>query len=197
MGHDKALLPVGSQTLIEIVIGRIRSLVERVIVIGSPRNVQQLEERLAPDVWLCQAKPRGLAHRVLVDLKPDWGPLMGVYTGLMQTETALNLFVPCDMPWVEGRLIESLLRRCHRESRIVASRHPTEGVQPFPLVCHVTACRTIGAALDQQQRSLQALWREPHTQLVTIEDPGLWPSFTNVNTLADYDQLCQAITVAL
>jgi molybdopterin-guanine dinucleotide biosynthesis protein A len=177
MGRDKALLPVGSQTLIEMVIERIQSLVERVAVIGSPRNVQWLGKRLA--------------HTVLTDVTPDCGPMMGVYTGLMHTETALNLFVSCDMPWVDGQFIERLLSRCQGDIRVVASLHPSEGIQPFPLICDVKACRTIGALLDRGERSLQALMRHPDTQLVRVEAPELWRSFTNVNTVADYAKLAE------
>ena len=182
MGRDKALLPVGSQTLIEVVLGRIRPLVEQVVVVASPRNARQLQERLA--------------HTVLTDLVPGCGPLMGVYTGLMHTETALNLFVPCDMPWIEPRLIEDLVRRCQGDTQVVAGLHPLEGACPFPLVCDVAACRTIGALLDQQARSLQALLRTPHAQLVAVQEPGLWQSFTNVNTLSDYAKLHDETTLA-
>jgi len=181
MGRDKALLPVGSQTLIEVVIERIQPLVEQVVVIGGPHNVQRLEDRLA--------------HRVLTDLKPDCRPLMGVYTGLMQTDTTRSVFVPCDMPWVEGRLIERLLSRCGGEVLAVASLHPTEGVQPFPLICHVKACRTIGALLDRRERSLQAFLSGPHTQLLTIEELDLWRSFLSINTLADYAKLADDTVV--
>jgi len=177
MGRDKALLPIGSQTLVELVMERIRPLVEQVVVIGSPRNVRQLEEHLG--------------HKVLADLKPDCGPLMGIYTGLMHSETSWTLFLPCDMPWIDGRLIERLAGACHGEAEAIASLHPTEGIQPFPLLCHVTACRTIGALLDRGARSLQALLRQPHTQLVTIEEPDLWRCFTNVNTVADYAKLTE------
>jgi len=181
MGRDKALLPVGSQTLIEVVMERIQPLVEQVVVIGSPRNVQPLEEQLT--------------RTILTDLKPDCGPLMGIYTGLMQTKTTLNLFIPCDMPWVEGRLIERLAARCCEALPVVASRHPREGTQPFPLVCHVKACRAIGALLDRQERSLQALVGGPHARVVTIEEPDLWHSFTNINTLSDYAKLHDETTL--
>ena len=181
MGRDKALLPIGSQTLIELVMKRIQPLVDRVAVIGHPRNVQPLGELLK--------------QKVLTDLKPGCGPLMGIYTGLMQTETALNLFLPCDMPWVEGRLIERLLKVCHGETRVVASLHPAQGVQPFPLICHVKACRAIGALLDREESSLQALLRGPHAQLITVEEPDWWHSFTNVNTLSDYAKLYDAATL--
>ena len=122
--------------------------------------------------------------------------MMGLYTGLMQTETPLNLFVACDMPWVEGRLIERLVSACHDEAGIVAGLHPREGLQPFPLLCHAKTCRAIGALLDDGERSLQSLLRRPQARLVRIEEPELWRSFTNVNTLADYANLCNETTLA-
>lgn len=182
MGRDKALLPVGSRTLIEIVIERIQLLVEQVVVISSVRNVQPLHQRLV--------------HRVLTDLKPDRGPLMGIYTGLMHTKTALNLFVPCDMPWIERGLVGLLLGCCRGEVEAVASLHPLEGIQPFPLICHVKACRTIGALLDRGEPSLQSLLHKPRTQLVRIEEPDLRRSFMNINTLADYAKLTEEISLA-
>ena len=100
------------------------------------------------------------------------------------------------MPWVEGRLIDRLVRACRDGIEVVASLHPVEGVQPFPLVCDVKGCRTIGALLNQGARSLQTLFHQPRTQLVSIEEPDLWRSFTNVNTVADYAKLTDEATVA-
>ncbi len=177
MGRAKALLPVGGQRLIDVVIQRVRPAVERLLVIGGAHNAAQLRDLTA--------------DAVVMDLRPDHGPLMGIYSGLMHTETSLNLFVPCDMPWVEWRLVELLLRPCRGDVEVVAGFHPLEGVQPFPLICHVKACRTIGGLLNRGERSLQSLLHQQGTQLVRIEDPDLWRSFTNVNTIEDYAKLTE------
>ena len=58
------------------------------------------------------------------------------------------------------------------------------------------ACRAIGALLDREESSLQALLRGPHAQLITVEEPDLWHSFTNVNTLSDYAKLHDETTLA-
>ena len=181
MGREKAWLPIGQHPLIEIVIRRLRPHVQRLIIVANAHNACQLERLLVEDV--------------LLDLKHDCGPLMGIYTGLMHTETPLNLFVPCDMPWVEGRLIDRLVEACRDGIEFVASLHPVNGIQPFPLVCDVKGCRTIGALLNQGERSLQMLFQQPCTQLVSIEEPDLWRSFMNVNTVADYRQLCDETTL--
>ena len=83
MGRDKSLLPLGSGTLIDVVSARLQSVLGRVVVIGHPDNAPQLAQRLA--------------QRVLTDVVPHEGPLMGIFTGLLHTHTALNVFVPCDM----------------------------------------------------------------------------------------------------
>ena len=175
MGCDKAFLRIQGQRLIEWVIQRLQPHVDRVVVIGHTKNSPRLRELHVADV--------------LTDVRPSYGPLMGLYTGLMMSETPLNLFVPCDMPWIDGRLIERLIQACQADIQVVASEHPREGIQPFPLVCHLNVCRTIGALLDQGKRSLHDLLRHSSTTLVQINEPELWRAFTNVNTADDYAKL--------
>ena len=175
MGRDKAFLPVGSRRMIELVIQRLRPSVERLAVLGSAVNIGRL--RRLP------------VEAAFVDVRPHRGPLMGVYTGLLYTETPWNVFVSCDMPWIDGRLIERLMAASGGAFPMVAARHPLEGLQPFPLVCHASACRAVGALLDRGERSLQALLSGPGARLVRIEEPELWRSFTNVNTAADYHRV--------
>ena len=192
MGRDKALLRVGSpahrslsvggQTLLELVMQRLAPCVQRVVVIGNAHNARRLEA-------LSNAP-------VLIDLAPDAGPLMGVYTGLMHTETPLSLFVSCDMPWIESRLIERLTAAAGLGTKVIASLHPCEGIQPLPLLCHASARRNVGALLDRGARSLQALLEIPRARLVRIEEPALWRAFTNVNTPADYAKLHDEIVVS-
>ena len=181
MGREKAWLTVGSKALIEIVIGRLRPHVNRLVVIGNAENAQR-----------CRALP---VDEVLFDYQPDRGPLMGLFTGLMETRTPVNVFVGCDMPWIEARVLGRLRSVCDRRTMIVASRHPLEGIQPLPLICRAEACRTIGALLNHGESSLRALVSQPAARIVMIEEPELWRSFLNVNTVVDYVQLCDAIAL--
>lgn len=183
MGRDKSRLLVGRQTLIERVIGRLRPHVERlVVVIGRAHDKEGLGGLPVDDI--------------LADLQPGQGPLMAVYTGLLHSTTALNLFAPCDMPWIEGRLIARLTEECRGAVEVVASEHPAERVQPFPLLCQRTAYRTVQMLLERKERSLQALLRHPTARRIRIQDQGLWASFTNVNTPADYAKLCEKTALA-
>lgn len=175
MGTDKAFLTIGRRLLIELVIARIRPHVERVIVIGRRENKPQLLDLKVA--------------AVLTDFKPARGPLMGIYTGLMHSPTSLNLFVPCDMPRIGGPLIARLLGAWRDGVAVVASRGPDDRLHPFPLLCHLSACRKIGALLDRRMWSLQALLRHPEARLLTVREPELLRGFLNINTLDDAAQL--------
>ena len=176
MGCDKASLPVGQRTLIEHVLRHARPHVQRVLIVANAQNAPRL---------------RRLDAEVVVDLQPGYGPLMGIFTALMHAETPLAVCIPCDMPWVHPRLIDRLVGAHHQGIDCVAGLHPWHGLQPFPLVCHVTSCRTIGALLNRGARSLQAFCASPRARLVRIHEPNLWRSFTNVNTVAEYAKLAQ------
>lgn len=181
MGRDKASLPFGNKTLAEQVVQRVRPSVDRLILIGRPENVEGLRCLAGVDaVW--------------VDAKPDQGPLMGIYTGLCHTRTALNLFLPCDMPWVAEPLLRRIVQSLLEGAEVVASWHPLEGIQPFPLGCRRKALAIVERLLAEQERSLKALFHLPLTRLVRIEEPSLWRSFTNVNTVEAYAELCRETT---
>ena len=182
MGRDKALLPIDGRLLIELVIARLRPCVDRLLVVGHPDNAVRLADL---DV-----------DAVYTDLRPGFGPLMGLYTGLMAADTPLAVAIPCDMPWIQPALIARLVQACREGAPLAASRYPADRLQPFPLACRAQACRTVGALLTRGQRSVQALFAEPEARSLPIEDPALWRCFTNVNTVADYLALSDDATVA-
>lgn len=176
MGREKAWLPIGSRPLIEVILGRIRHCVDRTVIIANLHNRSEFEH-LAVEA-------------VLTDIVPGCGPLMGVYTGLMHTETELNVFVSCDMPWIAGEWLEELMAACSLPALAVASQQPGCRIQPLPLVCRAKVIREVGALLNLRERSLQALFKRPRTRLITVEAPRLWPAFANINTPEDYARLC-------
>ena len=178
MGRDKAFLPAGKVTLVELVAARLRPLVEDLHVIGHAGNVERLRA-LAPPV----------GPVVLEDFRPGCGPLMGVYTGLMHAVTPLSVFVPCDMPWVQPGLIDLLAAACVDGAEVAACEVPGDGWHPFPLVCRSAALRTVGGLLDRDRRALRDLLATPGARVLTVSEPDLCRSFLNLNTPADHARL--------
>ena len=172
MGHDKAFLSVGGRMMIEHVIERALPHVGRLIAIGNKRN----EDRL---------RALGL-DGVITDTQPGMGPLMGIYAGLVHTETPLNLFVSCDMPWMSGLVIQRLIAVCKIGSSVAASRGPDGRVYPLPMLCHVRVSRTVGKLLNAGERSLNQLLQFVDASLVPVDAVTLQSTFTNVNTVEEY-----------
>ena len=177
MGREKAWLPMGAQPMIERIITRLRPHVERIVVIANTHNAVTFENLPVNAVW--------------TDLAPDRGPLMGLYTGVMRATTDLMVFVPCDMPLVDSRLIEPLVRACGEDPALIAAAgaHHSAGLQPFPLACRVSAGRAIGALLDRRVSSVREFLAHPRVGHVVLDGALGADTFANINTVADYAHL--------
>ena len=176
MGREKAALLIDGRPMIEHVIERLRPCVSRLCVIAHPCNLDAFNDL---DV-----------DAILTDIAPSRGPLMGVYTGLMHTATALNVFAACDMPGIEPALIDRLLAAWQPGCEAIAGTGPEGRPYPLPMLCHVSARRTVGALLDARREALHELLSLPTGRAVGLQETECRRWFVNVNTLDDYATLC-------
>ena len=82
LGRSKALEMVNGKNLIERVFERLSPLSAQILVVTS---------------WEQFDLPVGVDVEVLSDIYPDKGPLGGIYTGLMASQSLHNIVVACDM----------------------------------------------------------------------------------------------------
>jgi molybdopterin-guanine dinucleotide biosynthesis protein A len=91
MGRDKAFLALGGQSLIEIVIERVRAVaVEVIVVTNTPLRYAHLSTRLVRDIY------------------PGVGTLGGMHAGLTAARHDHALVVGCDMPFLNPSLLTYL-----------------------------------------------------------------------------------------
>jgi molybdopterin-guanine dinucleotide biosynthesis protein A len=88
MGRDKALLRVGSRTLLEVVAERVRPFGDDLFVVATARAAYE-----------------ALGFRVVPDLHPGSGSLGGIYTALSAARCERCLVVGCDMPFLNPELL--------------------------------------------------------------------------------------------
>ncbi|HVX30235.1 MAG TPA: molybdenum cofactor guanylyltransferase [Nitrolancea sp.] len=88
MGRNKALLSVGSRTLLEIVAERVRPLGSELFVVAAEGAAYE-----------------ALGFRVEPDLLPGSGSLGGIYTALRVARCERCLVVGCDMPFLNQDLL--------------------------------------------------------------------------------------------
>ena len=117
MGRDKATLPFGDETLLERIVGRLRPLVEEVVVVSRPGQA------LPP-------LPSGVRHAH--DSVLDQGPLGGLAAGLAATGADAVYATACDVPFLAPAVVRLLFDRLGDADVAVAEAegrlHPLCGV---------------------------------------------------------------------
>ncbi len=176
MGRNKALLPVGSRTMIEAVIERTREACgDLLLVTNTPEAYYHLNIRMVPDAL------------------PQRRSLVGIYTGILHA--AGPAFVcACDMPFLNPALIRHLTSIAG-EADVVIPRH--DGEYEALHAIYTPAClEPIRRWIGRQARNIGFL-DEVRVRVVEAEeirrfDPDL-RSFVNLNTPAEYAQILGAV----
>jgi len=100
MGRDKATLPIGGETLLQRVAGRLESVIPRDHIVVVAAKHQELPP-LAPGI------------RLAFDQIPGRGPLEGLSTGIAMLPPGIETaFVTgCDAPFLEPAFIQTMFDR--------------------------------------------------------------------------------------
>ena len=94
LGRYKALEILGGQSLIERVIDRLSWLDTEIIVVTARED---------------QAFPPDLKVKMVSDVYPGGGALVGIYSGLQAASNFYSLVVACDMPFLNVALLRYLM----------------------------------------------------------------------------------------
>lgn len=117
------------------------------------------------------------------DLVPRCGPLGGVYTGLARCRTARAVFLSCDMPMVDARLLRRL-RRLAGEAPAACFRHGG-GTEPFPMLVRREMVDEVGRRVDRRELALHRL----PLRRIALTDAERRRCLVNVNTPAEFHAL--------
>lgn len=166
-GSNKAFYRVGNETLLEIVSRRMSDVFDRVRV-------------LAKDTSLFKA----LDFEVLDDVRKEYCPLSGIYSGLRYLRNGKAFFLACDLPLVQKRLLEHIVEQSQGFDATVP--RTAMGFEPLCAV-YDTAC--LDAIEDQfLSRDLKTVSFLNRVKTKTVEEDELkrydrrLVSFMNVNT---------------
>lgn len=181
LGKSKCLETINGKSLIERVIERLKSVSSRILIVTSQ---EQLDLPAT-----CEAE-------VVVDIYPGKGPLGGIYTGLLASESSHILAVACDMPFLNIELLRYMIELSPGFDAVVP-RLGERKVEPLHAIYARGCLDNMKARLEHNQLEIS---RFLNTVCVTyIEraecqkfDPQLL-TFFNINSQSDLDR---AITLA-
>jgi molybdopterin-guanine dinucleotide biosynthesis protein A len=168
-GVQKALLPLNGRSLIERKIELIRPFVEDIILVTN--DLSSFEH---------------LGCSCIPDVEPHVGPLMGIYSGLLRTDTVYNLFTSVDTPFLRHRLIDYLIEHGAQADGFVTTwKGKTE---PLTAVYAKSCIPIIRKSLHKYRvvsfYEHADIRYAPESDIRAIDPEGI--SFFNINTYEDY-----------
>ncbi|MDI3481686.1 MAG: molybdenum cofactor guanylyltransferase [Tepidanaerobacteraceae bacterium] len=174
MGKNKALLRIGGLTIIERQILTLKHIFDEIIIVtGRPADF----------------KAAGVAQALYEDAVESRGPISGVYTGLLKMQTEAGFFCACDMPFLNGELIKTMLTQSQHFD-IICPRTGGRYLEPLHAVYRKTCMGPIENLLKNSgSLKLQDLFPLVKTLFLDVEKIRCkkhYYDFFNVNTWEDY-----------
>lgn len=180
-GDDKALLVLDGQPLVLRAVNLLKAYVDTTTVLG----------------------PKGrydfIGVPVIPDRRPGQGPLAAILNGLENSGTDWNLFLACDLPLLNGRFVEMLLRltTANQADAVV----PRTGGRWHPVCAayHRTCISPVRRQLEGGEAALKDLLPHLCVEAITSERlaaDGLTDDiFENVNLREDWRRLLRKVRV--
>jgi molybdopterin-guanine dinucleotide biosynthesis protein A len=172
MGQDKALLEIGSKTLLERAASLCAPLVSSITLVGDPQRYSRFGFPALADRW------------------PGAGPLGAIATALSSAKHPWCLVLACDMPFVTSPWLEWLLDRASKSSSDAVIPETTRGLEPLCAIYRASCAPVLAAALDSGVRKVTDGLDLINTDLIKENE---WRKFSpdgdlfqNLNTWEDF-----------
>jgi molybdopterin-guanine dinucleotide biosynthesis protein A len=174
LGGDKALVVLDGENLLQRVISRLVFLNGSIVLVFAEKQ-KPFEVVGYPQL------------KLVTDIYPGKGPLMGIYSGLLNSDSEKNLVVACDMPFLNKRLIEYMLDVSTNFDITI----PRLGnvVEPLHSVYSKNCLASIVKLLVENNLKIDSLLKMVKVRYVEVEEVDNFDpehlSFFNINTKAD------------
>ena len=165
MGREKGLLVLQGKTFMEHIIAAMTPLVDDILIITSNPDYSRFGKPCIEDIY------------------PDSGPLGGVYTGLMHSNTHENLVLSCDIPLIRTDQLKSLTRMTPPDDINVVQLGRDQHKTKLPLVARYRkSCLTqFEALLQARELRLQHALSKVKT-LTLYKTAEFWGEVQDINT---------------
>lgn len=170
---DKAKIKLNGKYLIDIVISKLKVIVEESIVIVGPPEKYPSYKQVVPDLF------------------PQRSPLVGIYSGLKVSPSQYNLVVGCDMPFLEVKLLQ-YMRENINSNDIVIPRYGNGYIEPLCAIYSKKCLGVIERNLKNHIYPVRMVF--PYLKVKFIEDEEIMKfdqkfySFFNINCKKDINR---------
>ena len=179
LGQDKGLVKLAGKPLVTHVLERASEVVDEVLVVVSSESQKEAYSLVVPN-----------ENKIFVDDENVRSPLIGALTGFANIRAEYSLLLPCDSPFVSGKVIELLFETCVGVDAAVP-RWPNDYIEPLQAVYRTSSAleatrQALGHGEMRPLNMIRLLRRTRYLSTLVIQqlDPHL-TTFFNVNTLLD------------
>lgn len=175
MGANKALLALNGSALLERAVAILREVCGHVIVVGSRELYQGFGE-------------------CVEDVYRNCGPLAGIHAALLNSQTAHNVIIAVDTPFLTVELLNYLVERALRSRAVVTAPRVAGAVQPLCAVFSRDFLPLAEAALQSGKYKVEAAFPSEPGQTLIIPEADLGrfemagEMFENLNTPEDLER---------
>ncbi len=172
-GTDKAFVKVGDSTIIESLLFLLCPIFDNLIIVTNH-----------------PAKHQAFPAKVVEDKIKGLGPLGGIYSGLLASDSEQNFVVACDMPLLNPRLIHYIMSQARAE--VVVPRIKDK-LEPLHAVYSKSCIPAIEKQIASGDYKIQNFFAQIDVQYVEEPeirqfDPNL-TSFLNINLQKDLKKI--------
>jgi len=176
MKTDKAFLSLGSRTMIEELISRLEKKFSNLMIIANDRE-----------------KYARFGIEVAEDIIPDKGPLGGIYTGLVKSESVYNFVFSCDAPFVNPDLIDYMITKAKDFDAIVPKWQ--DRFEPLHAIYSKNCMEAIERQLGKNELKVTNFLQYVKVRVINEKEISRFvsshPLFANINTPQDFYTLSQ------
>lgn len=169
IGSDKGFLSLNEATFISHIIKAIKPFVNDIIIVSNNSDY---------DVYKLKR---------VADIIEDAGPLAGLYSGLNESETESNLVLSCDVPLVNGAVLNKLIKGFDAEKDIIQLKSKNR-TMPLIAIYKKQCLHHCQDLLLKGERSLRTAVEQLNTKTIELESE-LDPYVRNINTTLELKEL--------
>lgn len=175
LGVDKARVEIEGVSLLLRTVNLLKPYVDSVAVLGPAGRYEFIHEPTIQDRW------------------PGKGPLAAILTGLERMTGEWGIFIACDLPLVDGRFIELLIRRVAASKPDAVVPRTTGGWQPLCAAYRRSSARQIREAIEEGETAIIRILPRLQVDVITPEDLAIAGMdeaiFENLNSPEDRERV--------
>jgi molybdopterin-guanine dinucleotide biosynthesis protein A len=162
MGTDKGLIRLSGKPMVQHVLDPLARVCHRILVVsGNPMYGM-------------------FGFELVKDEAPEFGPVMGILSGLRQSKTERNLILSCDAPFVTFDLLKQLVLLSDDADVVAASSE--KGIHPLIAVYKRSCIPVFEQAVADDEHRLRTVLEHLKVEELIVDNDEL---VRNMNTQAD------------